>query len=131
MSEHSTVACASPFVVADLRAKAGTRWPIRCEGRSRTTKGRFRQRGTATFVGRDTVTVGGAAVLAVHTRERMQLSGDQTGKVDVDIWFDAVSGLPLRETHSIRVVSPAPPPLGNVTYTEEGGWQLRSTTPQT
>jgi hypothetical protein len=61
----------------------------------------------------------------------MRLSGGQTGRVDVDIWFDAVSGLPLKEAHTIRVVSPAPPPLGQVTYSEDGIWQLRSTTPRT
>ena len=40
-------------------------------------------------------------------------------------------GLPVKEAHTIRVVSPAPPPLGHVTYTERGSWKLRSTTPRT
>jgi hypothetical protein len=89
------------------------------------------QRGTATFVGREPVVVGDASIPALHTREDVQLSGDQTGEVHFDIWFAAASGLPLKETHRIRVVSPAPPPLGHVTYSEEGAWQLRSTTPRT
>jgi hypothetical protein len=130
MAEHSTVTCA-PFVVVDLSAKDGTTWPVRCDGRSKTTKESFVQQGVVTFVGREPVTVDGATVPAVHTRERLRLSGGQTGTVDIDLWFAADSGLPLNETHSIRVVSPAPPPLGHVTYAEDGTWHLESTTPRT
>jgi hypothetical protein len=131
MAEHSTVTCDSPFVVADLGAPPGTTWPVRCEGRSKTTKSTLVQQGEAAFVGGEPVTVGGVNIAAVHTRERLRLSGDQTGTVDLDIWFAADNGLPLKETHHVRVVSPAPPPLGHVTYTEDGAWQLRSTTPRT
>jgi hypothetical protein len=131
MAEHSTVTCDAAFVVLNPDAKPGTKSPMRCEGRSQTTKSTLVQQGVATYVGPDPVTVGGVAVLAGHTRERMRLSGDQTGNVDIDIWFDVVTGLPLKEAHHIRVVSPAPPPLDHVTYAEDGVWQLRSTTPRT
>jgi hypothetical protein len=131
MAEHSTITCDPPFVVADLDARPGTSWPVRCEGRSQTTKATFVQRGSATFVGRETLTVGSADVPTVHTRERMRLSGGQTGTTEVDIWLRATDGLPVREVHSIRVVSPAPPPLGHVTYAEDGEWRLQSTTPRT
>ena len=130
MAEHSTVTC-RPFVVADLDAKPGATWPVRCEGKSQTTKATFVQQGVVTFVGREPVTVDGATVPAVHTRERLRLTGGQTGTVDIDIWFAADSGLPLNETHRIRVVSPAPPPLGHVTYAEDGTWHLESATPRT
>jgi len=131
VSEHSAILCDPAFVVADVVAKAGTTWPIRCEGRSKTTKTALVQQGVATFVGREPVVVGGESVPALHTREAMQLSGDQTGEVRVDIWFAVSDGLPLQEAHNIRVVSPAPAPLGHVTYTERGTWQLTSRTPRT
>jgi hypothetical protein len=131
VSEHSAITCDAAFLVADLAARPGTTSPVHCTGRSSTTKTTLVQRGVATFVGRDTVPVADAALPALHTRERIRLSGDQSGEVRVDIWFAAADGLPLKEVHSIKVVSPAPPPLGHVTYRERGTWQLRSTTPRT
>jgi hypothetical protein len=130
-SEHADITCDPTFVVADPAASPGTRSPIRCIGRSRTTKTTFEQTGVATFVGREDVIVGGVRVPGLHTREDMRLSGDQTGEVHVDIWFAPTNGLPLKEAHNIRVVSPAPAPLNHVTYREQGKWQLTSLTPRT
>ena len=59
------------------------------------------------------------------------MSGDQTGDVAVDTWFAESDGLPLKETHDIRVVSPAPAPIDHVTYSERGSWRLTSLTPRT
>ena len=131
MSEHSGVACDPPIVVADLTARPGATFPVHCTGRSQTTKSTFTQAGTATFVGRETVTVGRVGVAAVHTREDLLLTGGQTGQVRVDLWSAVANGLPLKEAHSIRVVSPAPPPLNQVTYAELGSWELKSLTPRT
>ena len=131
IGEHSEVVCNPPFVVADLNARRGATAPVQCTGRSQTTKATFEQAGDAVFVGRETVLVEGRAVPGVHTREEMHLSGGQTGQVRVDIWFATADGLPLKEAHRIHVVSPAPAPLNHVTYTEQGGWQLRSLTPRT
>lgn len=131
MSEHSTVTCDPPIVVADADAKPGATSRVRCTGHSQTTKTTFTQAGVSTFVGREAVVVGGASIPSLHTREDMLLSGGQTGAVRVDIWFALTDGLPLKEVHSIRVVSPAPAPLNHVTYTELGGWQLTSMTPRT
>ncbi len=129
--EHTDVTCNPPIVVADLAAPPGTRSPIHCSGRSRTTKATFEQTGVATFIGREAVLVGGVAVPGLHTREDMRLRGGQTGEVHFDIWFAPANGLPLKETHSIRVVSPAPAPINHVTYTEHGTWQLTSEAPRT
>ena len=131
MGEHSTVVCDPPFVLVAPSAQPGTSAPVRCTGRSETTKTTFTQTGTATFVGRETVPVGGRTVPALHTREQLRLTGGQTGGLTVDLWFAASNGLPLKESHRIRVVSPAPPPLGHVTYSEQGAWTLTSTTPRT
>ena len=131
MSEQSGVACNPPIVVADLAARPGATFPVHCSGRSQTTKSTFTQAGTATFVGRETIAVGHASVAALHTREDLLLTGGQTGEVHVDLWLAVADGLPLKEAHSIRVVSPAPAPLNQVTYSELGGWQLKSLTPQT
>ena len=59
----------------------------------------------------------------------MQLRGDQSGGLQADIWFARTNGMPVRERHTISVVSPAPAPINQVTYTETGQWQLASLTP--
>jgi hypothetical protein len=128
--EHSYTACTPPFVVADLAANPGTFTPVHCTGRSDTTKAMFAQNGTATYVGRDTVTVGGLDVPALHAREDLHLNGGQTGDVHIDIWFAASDGLPLKEAHSISVDSPAPAPINHVNYSEQGTWQLTSMIPR-
>ena len=128
--EHSNTSCTPPFIVADLAATPGTSAPVHCTGRSETTKATFRQDGTATYVGRDTVTVGGTGIPALHAREDLHLSGGQTGNVHIDIWFAASDGLPLKEAHSISVESPAPSPINHVNYSEHGTWQLNSMTPR-
>jgi len=128
--EHSKTVCTPPFVVADLDAAPGTSTPVHCTGRSETTKTTFRQDGTATYVGRDTVRVGGVGIPALHTREDLLLSGGQTGSVHIDIWFAAANGLPLKEAHGINVESPAPAPINHVNYSEHGSWQLTSMTPR-
>ena len=131
MGEHSVTTCTPPVVIADLAATPGSTVPVHCTGRSRTTKTTFTQTGVAVFVGRETVEVGKVRVPAVHTREELTLTGGQTGNSTVDIWFAVSDGLPLKESHIIKVVSPAPAPLEHVTYTELGRWQLTSTTPRT
>jgi len=131
MSEHSTVTCEPPIVLADPAARAGTATAVRCTGHSSTTNANFTQSGTATFVGRESVMVAGTPVSAFHTREALALSGDQTGAVHIDLWVATNDGLPLRERHDINVVSGAPAPLDHVTYTEQGSWTLTSLTPRT
>ncbi len=130
-SEHSDMTCRPPGVVADLAAVPGASSPVRCIGRSQTTKTTFTQAGTAVFVGRETVVVGGVRVAAVHRREDLHMTGDQTGEVRIDVWFALSDFLPLKEAHTIRVVSSAPAPLNHVTYSEHGTWQLTSLTPRT
>jgi hypothetical protein len=130
-SEHSVVTCDRPVLVADLAAPPGTVHDMHCTGRSTTTDSAMTQTGTFTLVGPDTVDVGGQDVAAVHGRQEVKVSGDQTGTVRLDIWFAASDGLPLREEHHISVVSPAPSPIDEVTYTEDGAWKVSSLSPTT
>lgn len=128
-SEHSAVTCDPPIALFDIRATPGTTWPARCVSSSETTKAENLQTGTVTFVGRDTVTVGAEKVSALHVRQDLALSGDQRGTVRIEMWFAEADALPLRETHDIDVVSPAPAPINEVTYREVGEWTLTSRTP--
>jgi hypothetical protein len=87
--------------------------------------------GIRTLVGRETLQIGGEAVESLHYRMEQTMSGDQRGTEKTDMWFSATSGLPLRNERLIEVVSPAPSPLDEVTYTERGNWELTSLQPQT
>jgi hypothetical protein len=128
--DRGTTKCDPPFVVADANETPGTTWPVRCDVHSSTTNTTSHQRGSMTFVGPETVVVGGTPVRALHSRQDLQLSGGQTGTVHVDLWLSAADGLPLQEQHDIAVVSPAPAPIKHVKYTERGSWHATSLAPR-
>lgn len=130
-SEHSVVTCDPPTTVSDPTTAPGDRVPVRCSGRSVTTKADMTQRGSMTFIGRTSVLVNGTRVAARHYAQDFTITGDQTGSQHEDVWIAAENALPLREERSITVVSPAPAPLNRVTYTERGSWRLTSLTPRT
>jgi hypothetical protein len=130
MSEHSEITCRPPIVVLDTAARPGTSTPVHCSGRTKTTRVTFTQSGTATLVGPDHVSIAGRDVPAFHVREDMHMNGGQTGRTQIDTWFAESDALPLKETHSIEVVSPAPSPLNDVTYVERGHWRLTSLNPR-
>jgi hypothetical protein len=55
------------------------------------------------------------------------LWGRPGGTEDVNVWFDAATGLPLRNQRVITVRSSSL--IGGVTYEENGSFQLASMTP--
>lgn len=55
------------------------------------------------------------------------LTGGQRGTEEVDTWFDATTGLPVRNSRVITVHSDSV--FGSVTYTERGTFTLVSSTP--
>ena len=130
-SEHSTVECDPPITLFDTTARPGTTWPVRCTGHSKTTGTDVVQTGTTTLVGREPVRVDNEPIEAVHVRQDLVLSADQRGTVKIDTWFASSDALPLRETHDLHVISPAPAPLNEVTYREVGEWTLTSRRPST
>jgi hypothetical protein len=131
-SEHSAVTCDPPSVLYDEAAAIrGHRLPLTCRTRSETTDTTMTSTGETVFVGRETINVDDAVVRTVHVRQNLVFEGDQTGSQVEDFWFAVDDWLPVRNERSIRVVSPAPAPIGSVTYTEEGSWQLTSLTPRT
>jgi hypothetical protein len=130
-SEHAEVVCDPAIVLYDPEASPGDSSPVRCRGHSDTTNANMTQRGRVTFVGRTTVTVGGKRVPALHFAQDLTISGDQRGSSHEELWIAAKDGLPLREERTTTVVSPAPAPLNEVTYSEHGRWLLTSTTPKT
>ena len=129
--EHTVIVCTPPIVLDDPSVAAGDTGTVRCDGHSQTTGADQQQRGRITYLGRTTVTVQGRRVAAVHYRQDVTIGGGQKGSTHEEVWLAAADGLPLRETRTIEVVSPAPAPIHEVTYREHGSWRLASLTPRT
>lgn len=124
----STFVCepAVPFVVLD--AEPGDVVDRSCTGTNDQVAGTTTSAGTVTVVAIEPIDIGGEEVEAVHVRRDTDLTGAQTGTEALDLWVSTTDGLPLRGDRAVTVDSDSP--IGTVTYTEEGTWQLRSTEPQ-
>lgn len=116
----------TPFIVTDLDPDESV--PRRCIGTNEQVSGTTDSRGTLTFVGTDTLEVGGVQVEAWRFRQNAEFSGAQTGTEEVDFWFAVEDGMPLRGERSVAIGSESP--VGTIDYTEEGWWQLASLEPQ-
>jgi hypothetical protein len=62
-----------------------------------------------------------------HYRQERTLTGAQEGVDLVDIWLAAESGLPVRMGRDVEVETDSP--VGAITYTESGQWELTALTP--
>ena len=124
----STFVCdpAVPFVVLD--AEPGDVFDRSCTGTNDQIPGSTVSSGKLSVVGIESIDVDGEAIEAMHVRLHNDLTGAQTGTEDLELWFSTTDGLPLRGVRSVTVDSDSP--IGTITYTEEGTWQLSSTVPQ-
>jgi hypothetical protein len=125
----STFTCEPPSVTVRAVMRPGEQWTQTCRGTSSGTEGEAVTSGPYTFVGDDTVTVGGTAVAAYHFHQERTLSGSQTGTQTADLWFAKKDGLPLRNERDQTVHTNTV--IGSSTYTEHGSFELTSLQPQT
>ena len=66
---------------------------------------------------------------AVHEVQQIALTGSQSGSVVEDWWLAADTGLPLRVDRRISIGTKSP--VGTITYTENGSWQMSTLTAET
>ena len=123
----STYTCDPPADAIRATQDAGDQWMQECRGTSTGSAGEVISSGPYTFVGPENLDIGGAEVAALHYHRLRNLTGGQTGTEDVNVWFDAATGLPLRNQRVITVHSGSL--IGGVTYEERGSFQLESMTP--
>ena len=107
-----------------LDADAGDSFEQSCDGASEERGTHVNSAGSNTFVGKETVEVGGVEVDAYHYRSERSITGDQHGEEAFDTWYAADDGLPLKMERTVRVKSPSP--LGEVVYKERGSFSLTS-----
>ena len=121
--------CSPPAPVMITGARAGQQFEHHCTGSNSAVPGTSQVEGPVTMGGTVTIDIGGQKVAAVQQTRVQHLSGAQSGTVEEQWWFDARTGLPLRAERTYRITSPSP--VGKITYTERGWWQLTSLEPKT
>ena len=124
----STFVCDPPITFIDFAAGDGQVDERSCEGTNDAVEGTTVTSGTDTHAGRVTLTIGGEEVEAIHVVQDHVVSGAQSGVSNNEYWFRASDGLPLKGLRSSTIDSESP--VGTVTYTEQGRWELSSTSPQ-
>jgi len=127
VDDETVFTCDPPVVTLQLDAEPGDTWPTKCEGTSPARGTHVTSAGTNTFVGRETLAIGGRPTKALRYRLARTLSGDQKGTDADEYWYDAETGLLLKGTKDVAVASPSP--VGDIDYTEKGTFELTSLTP--
>jgi uncharacterized protein (DUF2237 family) len=127
VSDTNVFTCEQPAERVRIDAEPGDRWEQTCTGSSEEMGTEVTSRGTNTFVDLDELEIDGEPVGALHYHLQRTLSGDQEGTEDAHHWYSVVDGMLLRAEVDTRVVSPSP--IGDVTYTEQGSFQLSTREP--
>jgi hypothetical protein len=123
----STYTCSPPADAIQLTQTAGDQWHHACSGTSTSSDGEVTSAGPYTFVGEERLDIDGRDVTTLHYHRVRTLGGGQSGTEDVETWFEATTGLPVKNSRVITVHSDSA--LGRVTYTERGTFTLVSLTP--
>lgn len=123
--QTTTTTCSPPADMARGGAAPGESWPMSCGVRTDgLDNGSFRADGTVTYVGPETLTIGGQPVAAFHGRAEVTFTGERTGSMVEDLWLDA-SGLPLKRSLHQKTVGARNATVFGMDYTAT----LRSLTP--
>lgn len=102
----------------------GGPWTGRCTGLNDATEGEMVSEGPYRFVGEEPFDVDGTTVTAHRFVRERTMSGAQQGTERSEVWFDAATGLPLRNER--RLEARTDTVIGESTYTETGEFQLLS-----
>ena len=125
----STFVCDPASVVLVRDAVVGETWNKACDGSNTQVPGSTRTEGTYTFVGEERLRIDDDEVSTHHYRQTQTITGAQTGTQTIELWIETESGLPMRSERSFQVGSSSP--VGTITYSEDGWWQLSSRRPTT
>jgi hypothetical protein len=114
--------CDPPQVSAHLPAEPGQRYTSSCAGDGWTSEA------IVTFVGRESLEVGGQALEALHYTQETTLQGSNRGQSHMDVWYDPSTGLPLEVIRTTQSFTHA---FGSeVEYNEDVRFVLASLAPQ-
>jgi len=126
VGNRSEFTCDPPNPVL-VGQEPGDRVHHRCTGTNSAIDGETVSAGTLTFVGPETLTIGGEEVEALHYVNQRRLQGSQNGPERTEAWYRA-DGLLLRYERDIEVATASP--VGDITYTETGELVLTTLEPR-
>jgi len=129
VSNIAIMTCPAGSVVLPSAPSTGQKLTWSCSETSTAISGLSQSTTKAHIVGVEPLRIGSATVETAHEVQETTLSGTQTGTVTENWWFDVTNGLPVRIDREIMVHTASP--LGAITYTESGSWQMASLTPHT
>jgi hypothetical protein len=119
--------CEPPNLVFDPTAVVDDSWSGSCTGTNSAIEGSTVTAGPTTYLGPEVLEIDGEPVDVQHYRQALSVTGAQEGTNDVDAWYDATNGLPVRMERATEVATDSP--VGAITYQEAGEWQLTSLRP--
>ncbi len=128
ISDTAHITCPASTLVLPARGTPGQSRQWSCPETNTSIGGQSVSTTSARIVGIETLRVGDTPLQAVYELQRTTVTGAQTGTVTEGWWFSRSSGLPLRVERNITVRTASP--LGAITYSESGSWQLTSLTPR-
>lgn len=114
--------CTADTVVIPADRRDGQSWSGTCTGTNDATEGTMTSSGPYRFVGETTLRISDGDVDALHFVRERTMSGAQTGTERSEVWFDATTGLPLRNERQLQAQTDTI--IGASTYDEEGWFQL-------
>ena len=98
-----------------------------CTGTSDSISGTTTSDVTFESLGAESLYINSVATPTFHYRERDILTGPQNGTTTIDYWYSLQDMLLVRMERHINLRTDSP--VGEVTYKEDGEWQLSSLTP--
>lgn len=125
---HSASICDPPALTVRPDMGPGQSWAQQCTIET-DGQGTSKMDGPLTFVGRESVGVGGKEIPTNHFKAARTYEGSQRGEAELDTWFALDTGLPLRSQWRTTVESSSP--IGDVGYAEQGSWWITDLVPST
>lgn len=126
VSNVSVFVCDPPIPLLAPPA-AGTTTEQSCSGTNSALEGETTSSGPSLYVGPATITVDGEDVPTMHFQRERRLTGSQEGQEHTEAWFRD-DGLLVRYQRDIEVRTDSP--VGAITYTETGSFQLSRLEPR-
>lgn len=114
--------CGDDAIRLDTDAEPGDTWEWTCTS-GENTMSTYK----ATFVGTDTMTIGGDDVEVFHTKVASTQSGDTNGTDNSEFWLTE-SGLPVKFSADLKVKTKSV--LGETEFQEKLGYTLTSLVPE-
>lgn len=121
-TERTTYVCETT-PIRPAEPSIGMRWRVLDCG-----TGEADERGTVRVIGLPQVRVGNVEVETVHVRKTTRFTGEIRGTSRHDIWFDTISGVPVKMVMVSRTTNDSP--VGDVHYEEDVTLLLTSLEPR-